>query len=133
ATGRAGLRVVLLRGEEYLSVRMYADLPSLWRGFSKNTFRFVRLSPVSGLITALSGLVIASCALSSRRPRHSATSAVTVLAPAVVLAPWYARFGVPRRYALAYPLAASAFQILALDSLRRTLLPGRTVWKGRRY
>jgi len=36
---QAGLRLVPALGMDLLSVRMYRDLPELWRGFSKNLSR----------------------------------------------------------------------------------------------
>lgn len=128
-----GTRVALLRAQREVSVRMYAGLPQIWEGFGKNSFRFLRASPVSGVLTVLATVSIGASmpAALSRGPLPRRIALLMV--PAISLAPWMRRFGVPRGYALLHPLAAGVFQLLALDSIRRTLLPGRTVWKGRRY
>jgi chlorobactene glucosyltransferase len=128
-----GGKVVLARGEDLLSVRMYDDLRSLWEGFSKNAFRFLLASPRTGMLP-----VIASIAISTSGPRAlragSYRGALLILAlPAFGLIPWYRRFRVPVRCALLYPFTASVFGLLALDSIRRTVWPGTTVWRGRRY
>jgi hypothetical protein len=82
--------------------------------------------------------MIASIAISAATPRvlragstHAALSMLAV--PALGLIPWYRRFGVPARCALLYPFTASVFGLLALDSIRRTVVPGATVWRDRRY
>lgn len=126
-----GYRVTLLRGEAYLSVRMYPTFSALWEGFAKNAFRFVRASPRSGLPTALAGLIFLAGA-TRMVGANTRTRAVLAVTQAAALRPWYALFGTPRATAFMSPLAALVFQFIALDSLRRTLL-GRTAWKGRRY
>jgi chlorobactene glucosyltransferase len=133
AVQRGGRSVVLCRGEELLQVHMYEDLRGLWEGFSKNVFRFVLDSPVAGAATALSGIAMAASVPAAFRARDRSLRFALLGVPAIGLAPWLKLFGVPLRYALLHPLTAQVFQLLALDSIRRTVLPGRTVWRGRRY
>lgn len=130
---RLGVRVVLARGEDAVEVRMYENLAALWQGFSKNTFRFVRDSPRSGIVTAVTGLLFATCAMRAVKLEKPQATVLCLIAPTVALGPWYRRFNVTWQYAALFPLAATIFQVVALDSIRRTISPGQTVWKGRRY
>jgi chlorobactene glucosyltransferase len=128
-----GETVVLCRGETVLRVRMYEDLRSLWEGFSKNVFRFVLAFPLAGTVTALSGVAIASAVPAALRSPRGLLPLALIAAPAAGLTPWLHLFRVPLRYALLHPVSATIFQVLAFDSIRRTLLSGQTVWRGRRY
>jgi hypothetical protein len=132
-TALCGLCVHFLRGEEHLQVRMYRDLGSLWEGFSKNVFRFVHASPRGGMLTVLASIVWSAALPMVPRFRSPALALGLLLAPALGLLPWERRFGVPLRFAALHPLAAGVFQLLALDSMRRSLTGVGTVWKGRRY
>lgn len=128
-----GERVILARGEDVLTVRMYDDLGSLWEGFSKSAARFVTVSPRSGIITALATVAFNSMIPTALRRGSPLVRLALLAVPALALVPWMDRFGVSRWYAAGYPLAAATFQLIALDSLRRMLKPGQAVWKGRRY
>lgn len=128
-----GVSVLLLRAERDVSVRMYSSLPELWAGFGKNAFRFVRASPRSGLLTVIAAVVFSASLPAALLGGSTVWRLAVLAAPAVSLSPWLQRFGVPRRYAVLHPVAASVFQLLALDSIRRTLVPGQTLWKGRHY
>jgi len=122
-----GYSVVLAHADDAVSVRMYRSLAEFWEGFGKNAARFVIDSPRTGIPTALAGLAWGVPLLRTRRLQPS------MLVPALLMVPWDDEFGVPRRYALLYPLAATVFQLLAFDSLRKCLRSGSTLWKGRRY
>lgn len=127
-----GKHVTLLRGENHLTVHMYPRLAALWEGFAKNAFRFVRVSPATGIPTALAGLVF--LAGSTRMLRAGWASRLALMAvPAAALRPWYLLFNVQSGMALLTPMAALTFQAIALDSMRRTLFPAGTTWKRRRY
>lgn len=128
-----GTRVLLARGEAQLNVHMYDGLRSLWEGFGKNAFRFVRLSPRSGMVTGVAGVALLSSAAGAVRATTPVARIACLAAPAVALTPWYRMFGIQPFYGCLYPVAASVFQLLTLDSIRKALLPGATVWKGRRY
>ncbi len=130
---RGGIGVALLRAENDISVHMYADLPQIWEGFGKNSFRFLRAAPVSGALTVLATVSIGASVPAALSGGSLLRRLALLIVPAISLAPWMRRFGVRRRFALLHPLAAAVFQLLALDSIRRAVLPGRTVWKGRHY
>lgn len=128
-----GVRTVLGRAEKHLEVRMYSSLGSIWEGFAKNSFLMIRHSPRSGTVTVLASILFLSAfprAMRSGSPTHRT---VVLATPALCLLPWLRRFGAPWWYAALYPLAALVFQLLALDSIRRTLVGQGSVWKGRRY
>lgn len=128
-----GERVVLARGERIVSVRMYDSLEAIWQGFAKNSFRFVRLSPADGLLTAGASVLFASLFFRTLRARRWSSRLGLGMAPIIALLPWYRDFGVQGRYVAGFPLAAIVFQLIALDSLRSTVVPGATHWKGREY
>jgi hypothetical protein len=130
---RKGVRVVLARGEDHLEVRMYSSLPALWEGFGKNAFRFLTVSPRHGALTAAASTALSMAAPAAWRARSLSLRLGLLAAPALALAGWERRFGVPWTFAVLHPLAAVVFQLIALDSLRRTLMRRGTVWKGRRY
>lgn len=130
---RNGVQVALLRAQDDVVVRMYAGLSLIWEGFSKNSFRFLQASPFSGLLTVLATISISASVPAALSGGPVARRAALMLVPALSLAGWMRRFDVPLRYALLHPVAAAVFQLLALDSIRRALTPGHTVWKGRRY
>lgn len=128
-----GQNVLLLRGEEHLSVRMYGSLRELWEGFSKNAFRFVSSSPRAGLRTVLGTIAFNAALPVAMRARSGPARLGLLLAPALGLLSWQRRFGVSRWHALLYPLAGGVFQAIALHSLWRALSGQGAVWKGRRY
>jgi glycosyltransferase involved in cell wall biosynthesis len=128
-----GVRLVLARAEKHLEVRMYSSLRSLWEGFTKNSFRMVLHSPRSGMLTVLASLSFLSAFPRGMRSRSTTHRFVVLATPTFCLLPWVRRFGAPWGYAALYPLAAFVFQVLALDSIRRTVVGQSAVWKGRRY
>jgi chlorobactene glucosyltransferase len=135
---RAGLRYRLLRGEAAIQVRMYQSLGDIRRGFAKNSSRFLADNPKRGA-RVLASTLCDGCApalllaglLARSRPLTLAGIAGWPVA-AAGLRPWMRWFGVPARYALLQPLAASVFQIISLLGIG-ALRHGGTAWKGRRY
>jgi glycosyltransferase involved in cell wall biosynthesis len=127
---RSGLRLRVVRAEPLGAVRMYESFPAIWRGFEKNSFRFLKANLGTGF-----QVVAASILLTSYLPAlwlaasDGAWVAVAVLAPlpSLLLAPWYGGL----RPALAAPLAIYLFQAIALSSMARVLAGAKSVWKGR--
>jgi chlorobactene glucosyltransferase len=128
-----GVRILLLRGERFVDVRMYTGLASLWQGLSKNAASFAAVSPVFGCLTVLASVIFGAAFPRSVRGGSRLERIAVAAAPAMALNPWMRRFGVPVRYVLLYPLAAGTFQVIAFDSFRRVFLSGSVRWKGRRY
>jgi cellulose synthase/poly-beta-1,6-N-acetylglucosamine synthase-like glycosyltransferase len=143
---RNNLPVRVLRAEHLGSVRMYASLPAIWRGFQKNSFRFLQANPAGGIQVILASILLTSwlpaliLGLSdypSPISLHLLLMPTPVLllfiAPFLTLLPWYAeaRAGRLWRVILA-PAAIYFFQLIALNGMLVTLFHRTTDWKGRR-
>ncbi len=130
AAKSAGLALRVVRAESLGSVRMYDSLTTIWRGFQKNSFRFLRVNAKSG-----AEVIVASIALTSYLPAliwlawndFWWPAALLTVLPSVLLAPWYGGF----RAALAAPAAIYLFQTIALDGMLTALLKRKSLWKGR--
>jgi cellulose synthase/poly-beta-1,6-N-acetylglucosamine synthase-like glycosyltransferase len=128
-----GVRVLLFRGERWVSVRMYDGLSSLAEGLSKNAVFFLTASPVFGALTVAASLVFGATVFGAAKAPTFRQRCAVYAVPVIALLPWMRRFGVPMRYACLYPLTAGMFQLIALDSMRRSLFRGGVQWKGRSY
>ncbi len=136
---RAGLNLLLARGEGLASVRMYDSLGAIWSGFAKNSFRFVAADPGGGAVTAAS--VTANTALPILAwhawRRGGSIRMLWVLAGYGVgmggMLFWQRRFQAGRFGAFFYPASAIVFQTIALHSAVRTLTRRGSRWKGRTY
>lgn len=125
-----GVAIRLLRAEELGAVRMYEGLPQIWRGFEKNSFRFFRINPWTGVQVVAASIVFTSHAPVLGllcRDRHYRLAALFYLLPAILLRPWYGTWW----QALAAPLAVYLFQAIALSGMWTTLRGQGAVWKGR--
>ncbi len=124
-----GMRVRVLRCERLGNVRMYDSFTAIRRGFEKNSFRFLRANPRTGLQVILASILLTSwlpvVVIAARRAPLLAI--VVLLAPTFFLIPWYGSL----RRALAAPIAIYVFQLIALSGMIRTLTGTRTLWKGR--
>lgn len=128
-----GVRASLSRGEEQVSVRMYDSLGGLWEGFAKNAFGFVRVSPLRGTCTAVAGVAYGMALPAAWRASSKRLRLALLCTPLCGVARWQQRFGVSPLMAALYPLAATVFQLIALDSTRRAVTGAGATWKGRRY
>lgn len=125
-----GLALRVGRAETLGSVRMYDSLAAIWRGFQKNSFRFLLLNPKSG-----AEVIAASIALASYLPALAwllwngfwILSILLALLPSALLTPWYGGF----RSALAAPAAIYLFQVIALDGMFSTMFGRKSRWKDR--
>ena len=143
---RSNLSVRLLRAEHLGSVRMYDSLSAIWRGFQKNSFRFLQANPGGGV-----QVIVASILLTSWLPalwwglRDYPSSwtwgllltptpvLMLFVAPFLVLLPWYAESRASRMWrVILAPAAIYYFQLIALNGMFVTLLRRTTNWKGRR-
>jgi Glycosyltransferase like family 2 len=129
-----GVSVRVIRAEHLGHVRMYDSLAAIWRGFQKNSFRFLLVNPWSGL-----QIVIASILLTSWLPVlllgladspviffAPTPVAILFLAPLLSLLPWYRSWRV-----LLSPFAIYVFQLIALNGMLTALLRRPTKWKER--
>jgi len=134
-----GIIPLACRGEKLVSVRMYANLPEIVKGFGKNSYLFLKQSPLPGLQTAVSTSLAASVLMLlvdawRRRSRPLFGLAVLAyIAQALNALSWLRRFGVSLHYALLVPFSAIIFLAIALNSLIRTLMGRSMAWKGRSY
>ena len=127
---RHRIKSAVLRAEQLGSVRMYDSFGAIWRGFQKNSFRFLLVNPWSGL-----QVVLASILLTSYLPvlvwliatRHYPSAAAFALLPTAALLPWYGSAS-----ALLAPAAIYVFQLIALNGMLSTVFGRKAVWKGRR-
>jgi len=119
----------MMRAESLAHVRMYDSLRAIWRGFEKNSFRFLKLNPGTG-----AWVVASSIAMMSWIPAAGALWAEAqvwalpglLLAPAAAWWPWYRGWS-----ALLAPFAILLFQGIALSGMFKTLTGLKTEWKGR--
>lgn len=137
---RNNLSVRVLRAEHLGSVRMYDSLPAIWRGFQKNSFRFLQANPAGGAQVILASILLTSwlpAILVGLRDYPTPFAANLLFTPTPVLLlffvpfltllPWYAGPSI-----LLAPVAIYLFQLIALNGMLKTILRRTTDWKGRR-
>ncbi len=128
---RSRKRLRVIRGEQFGSVRMYDSFTAIWRGFEKNSFRFLLINPWTGF-----QVVLGSILLTSWLPvlvwllvsGQWLTAAVFALLPIFLMRKWYG--GLPE--ALLVPPAIYTFQLIALAGMYNSTFGHTTLWKGRR-
>ena len=129
-----GVPLRVIRAENLGHVRMYDSFAAIWRGFQKNSFRFLVINPFSGLQVIVASILLTSwlpvilLGLADYPTVSLAPTPVTLLffAPLLSLLPWYRSFNV-----VFAPLAIYLFQLIALNGMRITLLRLPTQWKSR--
>lgn len=125
-----GLNSRVIRAEHFGSVRMYESLRAIWRGFEKNSFRFLLVNPLSGALVIAASVIFTSylpILAWLLRDGAWAPSAAFALLPGLALLPWY-------RSPMALwqaPVAIYLFQLIALSGMLKTLTRRKTLWKGR--
>ncbi len=127
---RHRMRLQILRAEHLGSVRMYESLGDIWRGFQKNSFRFLRENKKTGM-----HVMLASILLTSILPvtgwliwEQQWPFAIPMwLATLFMLRPWYGGIG---KALLAYP-AIYVFQCIALHGMLTSMFGLKSEWKGR--
>ena len=137
-------RVQLQDGSHFLYGRMYTGWSTLWPGIAKNLTDMLG-GPLSTVITAITGLVIAWAAvllplLDLYGCWRGSPLACWALGPALAGAlmafglhiAGAVHFRIPFWYGLLFPIGYAAGAIMAFDSLRQRLV-GRVPWKGRVY
>jgi len=117
------------RAEHMGNVRMYDSFQAIWRGFQKNSFRFLQINPFTGLQVVMASTLLASWLpvvvwlLNDHLYRQAALFAVV---PSVVLFPWYRSAA-----ALLAPVAIYGFQAIAINGMITTITGRKAIWKGR--
>jgi cellulose synthase/poly-beta-1,6-N-acetylglucosamine synthase-like glycosyltransferase len=123
-------RVRVMRAERMAFVRMYSSFAEIWRGFSKNSFRFLEANPRTGRKVIAASILAASwlpVIWWLARDESWIALAAFAAVPVFVLAPWYR--GVLG--AMASPLAIYLFQLIALNGMLVSLAGRKVLWKGR--
>ncbi|MBL8218375.1 MAG: glycosyltransferase [Bryobacterales bacterium] len=121
----------IVRAENLGSVRMYESFGEIWRGFQKNSFRFLRENQKTG-----AQVMIASILLTSMLPltawliwEQQWPFAIPMwIIPPLMLRSWYGGIG---RALLCYP-AIYIFQAIALHGMFTSLFGLKAEWKGRK-
>jgi len=133
------LSVRVLRAEHLGSVRMYDSLSAIWRGFQKNSFRFLQANPAGGVQVILASILLTSwlpaLVLGLRDANMQLVPPVVLLffAPFLTLLPWYAESHASRAWRVVLaPFGIYFFQLIALNGMFVTLFRRTTDWKGRR-
>jgi len=140
------LQLRVLRADHLGSVRMYDSLGAIWRGFQKNSFRFLQANPVGGVQVIITSILLTSWLPALLLGLRDYPSPMTMrlvfmptpvlllfFAPFLTLLPWYAEARASRMYrVMLAPFAIYIFQLIALNGMLVTLLRRTTDWKGRR-
>lgn len=127
---RHGVHARVIRAEAYGHACMYENLGAIWRGFEKNSFRFLLVNPLSGAIVVTASIVLTSylpVLASLLATGNWVAAAGFAVLPGLALWPWY---GGARAIALT-PVAIYLFQAIALTAMCKTLARRKTNWKGR--
>ncbi len=120
----------VLRAEKLGSVRMYDSFGAIWRGFQKNSFRFLLVNPWSGVQVIAASILLTSYGpilawlISENQLAYAAGFAVL---PTLMLLPWYRSIA-----AVWAPVAIYVFQLIALNGMVTTMFGRKAIWKGRR-
>lgn len=128
---RHRMKLQIVRAEHLGAVRMYDSLGAIWRGFRKNSFKFLQANRRTGL-----QVMFTSILLTSVLPlmvwlwidRQQWMIVLLALLVPYLFAPWY---GGVFRSILSLP-AIYVFQLIALDGMAATTFGRKTDWKGRK-
>jgi chlorobactene glucosyltransferase len=139
----AGRRVSLYYGAEYLHVRMYDSLRSVFMGWSKNFYRGFALNYppilIVGVVAALLCVYVAPLIfpLAVLLLPLAAATKVAAFAPLAIeiLSTWWkrARYGLNPDSAWTIPVGAAIYIAIVVNSTIRTVSGIGVQWKGRSY
>jgi cellulose synthase/poly-beta-1,6-N-acetylglucosamine synthase-like glycosyltransferase len=127
---QSGLRTRVMRAEHLGHVRMYDSLAAIWRGFQKNSFRFLAANRRGGVQVVAASILLTSylpVIVSLLVADQYAAAAVYAMGVPLLLAPWYGAW----RDAVWAPAAIYLFQLIALSGMFSALTGRKTLWKGR--
>jgi chlorobactene glucosyltransferase len=138
---RRGGRIVLLDGSEHLEVHFYNGFRDAWHGLAKSAFAALdyRVVPVALMIAFYGFLFLWPVVLMAggllRGQLGDPSLRLAMLHVALNSGLSYslaARFRLPRRTALMFPLTILLTIVILLDGMRQVFVSG-TGWKDRRY
>ena len=128
---RHRIKLRVLRSEKLGSVRMYEGLGAIWRGFEKNSFRFLLINRWCGAQVVCSSILLTSYApLMGWLIWNERWGLVLLFGvmPAVFLRSWYGSIG----RSLFSPIAIYVFQCIAISAMFSSMHGRGVLWKGRR-
>lgn len=127
---KQGVNARVIRAEKFGRVRMYDSLAAIWRGFEKNSFRFLMINPLSGMIVVVASIIFTSylpvLAWLVKDNEWLAALGFAIV-PGLALVPWYRGL----RAVPLIPIAIYLFQLIALSGMLKAITRRKTVWKGR--
>ncbi|MEA2721126.1 MAG: hypothetical protein QOJ39_2990, partial [Candidatus Eremiobacteraeota bacterium] len=122
------------------SVRPYRSLETIWSMVARTAYTQLRCSPallastVAGMLLLYYVPVAATLAGARRRRMDIALpGAIAWAVMSLAYAPTLHRYGLPRRNAVALPLAALLYTAMTVDSARRHARGAGGTWKGRTF
>ncbi len=127
---RHRMKIRVLRAESMAHARMYESLGAIWRGFEKNSFKFLKFNRRTALL-----VVVSSALMTSWLPMlvyllhkgETTAAALFFFVPALAWLPWYG-FSLS---ALLAPIAIYLFQLIAISAMVKDYFGIGTDWKGR--
>jgi chlorobactene glucosyltransferase len=127
---RHRMRIHVVRAESMAHARMYDSLGAIWRGFEKNSFKFLKLNRRTGLIVIAAATLMTSwlpLLIALAYKGHWIAAALFFFIPALAWLPWYGSV----LTALLAPGAIYLFQLIALSAMVKDFFGIGTRWKGR--
>lgn len=127
---RHRMKIRVVRAEGLAHARMYDSLSAIWRGFEKNSFKFLKLNRRTGLFVVATATLMTTwlpVLLLLGYRGEAVASAILLLVPAIAWRPWYGSI----RSSLLAPLAICLFQLIAISAMVKDLFGVTTQWKGR--
>jgi chlorobactene glucosyltransferase len=127
---RHRMKIRIVRAESLANARMYESFAAIWRGFEKNSFKFLKLNHRTRSIVVVAATLMTSwlpmLAWLIREDQLIAAS-VFFFVPAAAWRAWYGS----TLHALLAPFAIYLFQLIALSAMLKDIFGLKTDWKGR--
>lgn len=127
---RHRMKIHVVRAEAMANTSMYDSLPAIWRGFEKNSFKFLKFNRRTRLIVAAAATLMTfwlpMLAWLIQKEQFIAAS-ILFFIPAAAWRGWYSS----TVHALFAPFAIYLFQLVALSAMVKDFFGLKTGWKGR--
>lgn len=127
---RHRMKIRVMRAESMANARMYDSLPAIWRGFEKNSFKFLKFNRRTRFIVVLAATIMTSwlpMLIYLIRQDQLIAASVFFFVPAAAWLAWYGSIF----HALFAPIAIYLFQLIALSAMVKDFFGLKTEWKGR--
>ncbi|MBA3973099.1 MAG: hypothetical protein C0504_02640 [Candidatus Solibacter sp.] len=127
---RHRMKIRVVRAESMAHARMYGSFAAIWRGFEKNSFKFLKFNRRTRFIVAAASTLMTSwlpmLAWLIQKDQFIAAS-IFFFIPAAAWRAWYGS----TVHALLAPFAIYLFQLIALSAMVKDFFGLKTEWKGR--